>query len=232
MTGLAKRGERRYLAVIGDVRRSRQAKERAEIQKRLETGIQLINRKHKGALASGFVITLGDEFQGLLADPVALIRILAALEAALAGVSLRYGIGWGELTTGLKPHAVGMDGRCFHAAREALTNGKKLDRWATVSGFGSAEDEILNGILGLIGAVRAGWKPIQAQTVALMRQFPTQKEAAAARGVAISTVNKALAGALFGPVVEAERAVERLIAAFAKQPDQLPPAPSRVRPRG
>jgi len=231
MAGLAQKGETRYLAVIGDVRRSREAKERAELQKRLEAGIQLVNRKQKNVLAAGFVITIGDEFQGLAGDPAAIMRVLVALETALPGVPLRYGLGWGALTTELRSRAVGMDGPCFHAAREAITTGKKLDRWVTVAGFGAEEDEILNGILSLIGAVRAGWTSTQAHTVALMRQLPTQKKAAAERGVAVSTVHKALSGALYGPVTEAERAVERLVTMFAKRPAPLPPAPAGARRR-
>lgn len=229
MNGLGRKGETRYLAIIGDIRRSRQAKERAEVQRRLEAALQKIGRQHAGVLASRFVVTLGDEFQGLLAEPSAVIRILIALESALPGVPLRYGIGWGELSTGLKPTALGMDGRCFHEARAALTNAKKLDRWAVASGFGPEEDGILNGLLALIGAVRAEWTATQAETVALVRDRPTKKEAAAARGVALSTVHKALAGALFVPVVEAEQAAEKLVGLFAKRPGAPSPAPSKAR---
>jgi hypothetical protein len=214
----AEQGEARFLAVIGDIRGSRETRARAQLQTRLAADLARVNRELKGALAAGFVITLGDEFQGLLADPAAAVRALISLEAALAGIPIRYGLGWGALATARRKLAIGMDGACFHAAREALSREKRLDRWVTVSGFGPEEDAALNGIYSLMGAVRAGWTPTQAATVALMRRLSVQKEVAAARGVTVSTVHKALSGALYVPMTEAERAAGGLLARFARTP--------------
>lgn len=215
MLDSAQKGEPRFLAVIGDICRSRDSKRRAQLQKQIESGLQQTNRELKKSLAAGFVVTLGDEFQGLLADPGAGMRALISLESALPNIPIRYALGWGELATEIRRLAVGMDGPCFHAAREAMTRGKRLDRWVTVSGFGADQDDVVNGIFALIGSVRAGWTPIQAQTITLMRHYETQKQVAAARKVAVSTVSKALAGALYGPMIEAEKAMEKILAKFA-----------------
>ena len=215
MIPTARKGGRHYLAVIGVVRPSRAVKDRAQLQKRIEKGLAAANRESGSAVAAEFVVTLGDEFQGLLADPAAAMRTLVRLESAMPGIDIRYALGWGTLATPLKDIALGMDGPCFHAAREALTRGKRHDRWVTVAGWGPERDEILNGIFALMGAVRAGWTPTQADTVALMRRSATQIEAAAARNVSTSTVNKALRGALYKPMIEIERAVERVLARFA-----------------
>jgi hypothetical protein len=51
-----------YLAVIGDVRGSRQSLDRASVQERLEKGLEQVNREGESALAAAFAITLGDEF--------------------------------------------------------------------------------------------------------------------------------------------------------------------------
>jgi len=212
MTKSTEKGVRGYLAVIGDIRRSRETTNRARLQKQVETGLQKANALLKGKLASRFVITLGDEFQGLLIHPESAMEALISLEAVMAGIEIRYGLGWGRLDTALRRDAIGMDGPCFHAARNALVSGKKLDRWVTVSGWSPERDEVLNGIFSLMGAVRAGWTPTQAATVALMRKATTQMEVAERRNVAVSAVNKALKGALYRPMIEAEHAVERILA--------------------
>ena len=118
----------------------------------------------------------------------------------------------------LRKDAVGMDGPCFHAARDALARGKRERRWATIGGFGDEPDRILNAVLELLGEVRARWKPTQAATVRAMRHAATQKEVAADRGVAESTVSKALKSAMYDAVVEAEISLALLMNRFAGAP--------------
>jgi hypothetical protein len=201
----------RYLAVIGDMRRSRRATHRAELQKLMERALLEINQEFRQDLGAGFVVTLGDEFQGLLVNPEAVVRVLVALDSVFKGdIPIRYGLGWGTVSTELRELALGMDGPCFHNAREAVQEGKRADRWATVSGFGE-DDEVINGALWLVGAVRGRWTNVQRETVAQVRATRTQREAAAARGVHESSVSQALKAALHEPVLAAERSVEILL---------------------
>lgn len=203
-----------YLAAIGDIKGSRRAEERADVQRRLESGLAAVNGEFGRVLASRFVVTLGDEFQGLLSQPSAVVDVLLRLEEELQGIPVRYGLGWGGLTTELRELALGMDGPCFHRARDALERGKRDDRWVTVSGFGNEEDAVLNGILWLMGEVRARWTDIQAGTVAQVRRARSQKEVAAARGVTASTVSEALRAAHYAPMLEAEAAVRTILGRF------------------
>jgi hypothetical protein len=202
-----------YLAVIGDIRRSREARERADVQRRLEAGLERVNIDMSDALAAGFVVTLGDEFQGLVARAGTGLAVLLRLEDELRGIPIRYGLGWGGLTTELRERALGMDGPCFHGAREAIEQGKHDDRWVTVRGFGE-EDAVLNGILRLVGEIRAGWTQIQAKTVSEARGVKTQKDVASSRGVSPSTVSQALKSAHYDAILEAERAAEAIMARF------------------
>jgi hypothetical protein len=199
-----------FLAIIGDLRASRSAPERAETQRLLEEALARVSREEKERLAARFVVTLGDEFQGLLRGAGATMRVLLALEGALDGIPVRYGVGWGTLSTPLKEEALGMDGPCFHRARGAVDRGKQEDRWVTVWGFG-ADDEIVNGILSLMAAVRGEWTDIQAETVAETRRAATQRDVAAARGRSESTVSKALKAANYDQMLEAERAVTAIL---------------------
>jgi hypothetical protein len=155
------------------------------------------------------VVTVGDEFQGVLERPSRAIDVLVALEWALPDIEVRYGLGWGGITTALRERAVGMDGPCFHNARDAVTAGKRADRWVTVAGFD--DDEVLNGLFRLIGAVRSQWTDVQRETVRQVRSARTQRAVARARGVSEATVSKALKSALHEPVLEAERAAAAVL---------------------
>lgn len=199
------------MAVIGDLRGSRALADRAAVQQRLESGLVAVNRRLEGELAAAFVVTLGDEFQGLLRRPQTAMAALDALEEELGDLPVRYALGWGALSTRLRPEAIGMDGPCFHAAREALDAGKREQRWATVRGFGERGDAILNGMLRLVGEVRSGWTRTQATTVRAMRGARTQKDVAARRGVSESTVSKALKGARYDAMSEAGQALTALL---------------------
>ena len=71
-----------YIAVVGDVVASRQAPERGELQSRLQQALEQVNERFSGVVASRFVLTLGDEFQGLLLSPDELQHILGLLWAS------------------------------------------------------------------------------------------------------------------------------------------------------
>lgn len=210
-------GESRYLAIIGDLRASRSLPNRGPLQEQLAAALEAANNTLASHMASRLVITVGDEFQGLLRTPAAVLDLLAHFDQRLPGVDIRFGLGWGPLTTALRPEAIGMDGPCFHAARNALIQGKAESRWVTVCGFEPEHDRTLNGVFALLGGVRAQWTSIQAATVAEMRAAQTQKEVAERRGVATSTVNKALQGALYGPVREAEESLRLLFTSLTAE---------------
>ena len=105
-----------------------------------------------------------------------------------------------------------MDGPCFHLAREAVERGKREDRWITASGFGAERDDLLNGVLRLMGGVRWEWTDVQAETVFAARDADEQKAVAKSRGVSEATVSKSLKAALYESFVEAEGVVATLLA--------------------
>ncbi|MGA9192115.1 MAG: SatD family protein, partial [Anaerolineales bacterium] len=67
-----------YLAIIGDVIRSRQVADRASLQARLAHALSRLNSDEPADLAARFVLTVGDEFQGLLASAERLVAIMSA----------------------------------------------------------------------------------------------------------------------------------------------------------
>jgi hypothetical protein len=204
--------DRSYLALIGDLCASRELPQRAAVQQQLEQALERLNRElPTGTLAAGFSVSLGDEFQGLLADPSALPQVLAHFDDTLPRLSIRYGVGWGRIATAPRSLAVSMDGPTFHHARQAIETGKRGARWVMVQGFGTTDDCVLNALFRLMGVIRSSWSLTQAETVFLLRRLGAQKAVAEARAVSPSTVSEALAAARHEPLREAEEAVVALL---------------------
>ena len=55
-----------YIAIIGDIVNSKKLDDRNAVQINLKSLLKRINEKYTEDIASNFMITLGDEFQGLL----------------------------------------------------------------------------------------------------------------------------------------------------------------------
>lgn len=216
MSKSGQKGEQFYLAAIGDLKRSRKDRDRARTQKRLERAIESVNHEFEGKLGARFVITLGDEFQGLLSIPGDAKQIIDRINRNIEDIPIRYGLGWGSLSTELKNGSLGMDGTCFHNARAALLRAKDENRGIVVNGFGEHPDLALNGVLALIGGVRQRWKPVQKETVELMSGMRLQKEVAELRGVSKSVISETLKSALYRQITDAESALEVLLNHFAK----------------
>ena len=87
MSILASKGESTYLALIGDVRRSREHTDRRGLQRQLERSLERINTSLAPALASRFILTLGDEFQGLFLDPQAGLSAILGVPSAAMPIS-------------------------------------------------------------------------------------------------------------------------------------------------
>src|SRR5712671_513695 len=140
--------ERQFVGLIGDVVGSRRlgASARDDLQGQIRRSLEEINERFSSSVAAKFLITIGDEFQGLLQDPAVLPELIRALEMGLPNTVLRLGIGRGAIHTGPAEYAIGMDGPAWHAAREALTQARAGRRLGGVfMGFGESEDRILNG---------------------------------------------------------------------------------------
>ena len=78
-----------YIAVIGDVIRSRDVKDREALQQNLRLAIERVNNTYGETIAAGFVLTIGDEFQGLLKRVAGMEVLLAKLRSAVHPDELR-----------------------------------------------------------------------------------------------------------------------------------------------
>jgi hypothetical protein len=168
----------------------------------------------RAPLAAAFAPTTDGCVLGLVHAPSDVVRALITIDACLEGDLHRLGIGLGGLDGALRADVRMLEGSCLRAARSALQEASRARRWARVSGFGEAGDQVLNGMLALVGAIRSEWTAKQARTVRLARRHETRKAVATELGVSPSVVTESLAAAHFSPVLEAEAALSRLFALF------------------
>ena len=110
-----------FVAVIGDMKDSRHLENRKEVQVRLQGILDRLNEKYKDEIVSRFLITLGDEFQGLLSSGKYILDMVNEIRMEMYPVRLRFGIGFGQITTDIRTEmALGADGPGYYRAREAV----------------------------------------------------------------------------------------------------------------
>jgi hypothetical protein len=109
-----------YLAVLGDVVRSRDHADREDLQRELRDALDLANSRT--AAVQPLALTIGDEFQGLYENLADVLQATLSIRLSLhLRADVRFGIGWGPLTTYDEKRApFEQDGPAWWAAREAI----------------------------------------------------------------------------------------------------------------
>lgn len=183
-----------FIAVMGDLVGSRKLDNRAEVQEKLASTLTELNERFDEVVAARFLITLGDEFQGLLRAHASISEIWWFYQARMhEHVQTRFAFGAGTLSTPLRAQSVGIDGPCFHGAREALERSHKEK---THLSFGIYEapraTRILNRISNLLDHTVRDWTPIQWQTILMFRESGSQAEVAKLREVTPQSIRDSL----------------------------------------
>jgi hypothetical protein len=68
--------ENLYIGLIGDIVKSRKLQNREKVQLELGKTLKNISQKYSQYIVSQFLITLGDEFQGLLKPTAPIYKII------------------------------------------------------------------------------------------------------------------------------------------------------------
>lgn len=156
-----------YIAIIGDIKKSKEITNRKEVQDKLKQALDDVNIKYRDDISSNFTITLGDEFQGLLNKGDNVMNMIQQLEKVMHPVKIRFGIGIGEITTDINPEiSIGSDGSAYYKARDAINYLKQAEkkRKAVASDYRIEIDcdnkiatDLLNTILSLITSIKNSW---------------------------------------------------------------------------
>ena len=193
-----------FVAVIGDMKDSRHLENRKEVQVRLQGILDRLNEKYKDEIVSRFLITLGDEFQGLLSSGKYILDMVNEIRMEMYPVRLRFGIGFGQITTDIRTEmALGADGPGYYRAREAvelLKEREKKNR-SVLSELCLKMDEthrdkeiLLNTVFDLMYVVESGWTDRQREVIwDMLLHGDGQQNTAGRLGITQSTVQKTLA---------------------------------------
>jgi hypothetical protein len=217
----------RYYAIIGDIKASRSISERDKVQKKLKRILNDINKFYRDDIAAGFLITLGDEFQGLLAKPIYLLDIIKYIQTEMYPVQLRFGIGIGEITTEINYEAaIGTDGPAYYAARNMIEDikeqEKKIKRQAAdiqISFYdkGILEVEEINTLLVLMKVIEDHWSEKQRYTIwDMIANGGSQEECAKRMNTTQSTVARRLADGNYVIYEKTKRTIKRAIDALGE----------------
>ena len=193
-----------FVAVIGDMKDSRHLENRKEVQVRLQGILDRLNEKYKDEIVSRFLITLGDEFQGLLSSGKYILDMVNEIRMEMYPVRLRFGIGFGQITTDIRTEmALVADGPGYYRAREAvelLKEREKKNRSA-LSELCLKMDEthrdkeiLLNTVFDLMYVVESGWTDRQREVIwDMLLHGDGQQNTASRLDITQSTVQKTLA---------------------------------------
>ncbi len=172
-----------------------------------------------------FLITLGDEFQGLLLNGEYCLEIIQQIKIALYPVELRYGIGIGEIFTEIdRSMALAADGPAYHCAREAVEHLKHMEKkkkvkaadiYLCVSDCNKNEMELMNVIFDLMSVIEKDWTKRQREIISDMYQHQdSQLKVAQRQNIEQSTVQKALSAGHYYSYFNAFQTAKRILGEY------------------
>lgn len=213
---------RPYIAIIGDIRDSKKLKDRKTTQEKLKRALDDLNEKYSEDISSKFMITLGDEFQGLLCNGSNILQIITEIESKMYPVKIRYGVGIGEIITDINADmAIGADGPGYHKAREAVEylrqNEKRkqidsADIRIGVEGDNESSTTMINTILTLMTVIKDSWSDRQREVIADMLEHQDgQVNVARRMGIQQPTVQRILAKGKYYAYKEAMDTVGKVL---------------------
>ena len=192
-----------YIAIIGDIKDSKKIADRKNVQNKLNEVLQRINKKYESEISAKFMITLGDEFQGLLFKGEKVLDIIEEIQMEMYPIRIRFGIGVGEITTDINLEmAIGADGPGYYNARTAIETIKKNEQKNTAQASDiqiEVEDDkyclsdTLNTIFSLMAVIRDDWSQRQRQIIWEYDKYKcSQAECAERLGITQSSVQRSL----------------------------------------
>ena len=218
-----------YIAIIGDIIGSKKLSDRNIIQKQLNETLNNVNIIYNKYISSIFMITLGDEFQGLLKYGSPICEIIDKIERDVYPIELRFGIGVGEITTTIDFNSsLGADGPAYYFARKVI-NDLKLNEKKKMMPKSSIGIEIENNITAtaLINSIfsqntiiKSRWTKRQKEILnVLLNSNGTQNSVALKLGINQSNVQKAIQASGYYTYKHAQQVVDKVLMQISEVQD-------------
>ncbi len=211
-----------YCAIIGDIIKSRQIKDRQSVQRQFLAMAAEASSLYAPAIESPFTVTIGDEFQVLLKSIDSAPQIVEHVVQAMKPVELVFGLGIGTLQTDINPRqAIGMDGPAFHLARAALVQAKKK-KPKIVYKSDAAAIELVNSLHYFIETCEERRTKRQQAVVEYLQQGYTQAAIAGQLGIRQQSVHDIINAAYVAEIRQAKQTILHYLASISKQDRWLP----------
>lgn len=202
-----------YAVITGDIIKSRQAKNRLELQSDIEAKLNLINNKFARDIATNFQITLGDEFQGMIKSLTAIPIITSTLREHLYPTNVRLSIGLGSITTDMNSSISKMDGPAFHLSRQGINQISKEEERLTIYTTNDEEaNNILNAITLLTDILLQKRTDKQWEAIRLYRKEKNLKKVADKLNVKFQNIHKRLQAAHWDAWNQTEKFLSKYLA--------------------
>lgn len=115
-----------YLVIVFDIKDSRKIANREALQYKLIDTIKEANQLYSNIIVRDFIITIGDEWQGLFKYPCDFQKVIDFFNRRLVDTSFYCGIGVGTISIHNFELTVNqLDGPAFHLARDAIKLAKQ-----------------------------------------------------------------------------------------------------------
>jgi hypothetical protein len=203
--------------------------QRRRIDSILKREFTKVSRAYEGAIQTptSFNVTVGDEFQFVLAKPAkayeitVFYRVLASLTGLTPVLTFRAAIGIGEIAVESKKDSYAQDGRAFHRARTGM-NSLKEQKWkgkrrTTLVTGQPFLDDTLDSILLYQDLLEQKWTQAQREAIRWRFALTTYEEIARRLGVAYQNVQKRLKAANWDEFNHGLEFVERALTAHLQK---------------
>ncbi len=221
-----------YIAIIGDIKESKKIEDRNGVQERLKEVLNFINETYEDDIASKFMITLGDEFQGLIFGGENVMNIIMEIERKIYPIKIRFGVGIGAITTYINSEMpLGADGPAYYKARSAINYLKKNEKRKQVipsdirieiEGDNDNDNDnnmlLLNTILSLMNAIKEDWSSRQREVIWDMLEHQDNQLSAAKRlSIKQPSVQKSLVAGKYYAYKAAVSAIGNVLAEIRRK---------------
>lgn len=211
-----------YVAIIGDIKDSKKIGNRKKVQIKLKDVLNNINEKYESAIAAKFMITLGDEFQGLLYEGKWIVDIIEEIRKEMHPIQIRFGIGVGQITTDINSEmAIGADGPGYYKAREAVEALKQSEQKNKTQSSDiriEIEDDkhsvsrMLNTIFSLMSVIQNNWSDRQREIIwEFDKHKGSQSECAERLNISQSSVQRSLINGNYYAYKDAKDTVNNIL---------------------